>query len=191
MAAEVVITLEKEAGSETFRRKIEASSASAALNGPGGPLLRGMPRWWNEPCRVLALLATVATVPAMKENSHGAEEVLYRHPSTAPMTRGGTAASPPQAVLTVCASVLGILTGRCSADCGCLAAGAATRARETGTGDQHHEQAPVVLTLAVAGRTPGGTGEPVRPHQRGRGRGADCTRRLSGGKGAEPAERRR
>ena len=33
LAAEVLITLEKKAGSETFRRKIEASSASAALNG--------------------------------------------------------------------------------------------------------------------------------------------------------------
>lgn len=67
VAAEVTITLEKKAGSETFRRKIEASSASAALNGLAVLLREYAALVGVNPVEVLALLATVLTVPAMKE----------------------------------------------------------------------------------------------------------------------------
>ena len=58
---------EKKAGSETFRRKIEASSASAALNGLAVLLREYAALVGVNPVEVLALLATVLTVPAMKE----------------------------------------------------------------------------------------------------------------------------
>lgn len=65
--AEVTITLEKEKGSDTFRRKIEASSASAALNGLA-VLLKEYARVVGvSEIQVLALLATVMTVPVRKE----------------------------------------------------------------------------------------------------------------------------
>lgn len=67
VAAEVTITLEKKAGSETFWRKIEASSASAALNGLAVLLREYAALVGVNPVEVLALLATVLTVPAMKE----------------------------------------------------------------------------------------------------------------------------
>lgn len=65
--AEVTITLEKKKGSDTFRRKIEASSASAALNGLA-VLLKEYARVVGvSEIQVLALLATVMTVPVRKE----------------------------------------------------------------------------------------------------------------------------
>lgn len=64
LAAEVTITLEKKAGSEKFRRKIEASSASAALNALA-VLIRAYAELVGlNSVEVLALLATVMTVPA-------------------------------------------------------------------------------------------------------------------------------
>ena len=65
--AEVTITLEKKKGSDTFRRKIEASSASAALNGLA-VLLKEYARVEGvSEIQVLALLATVMTAPVRKE----------------------------------------------------------------------------------------------------------------------------
>lgn len=65
--AEVTITLEKKKGSDTFRRKIEASSASAALNGLA-VLLKEYARVVGvSEIQVLALLATVMTAPVRKE----------------------------------------------------------------------------------------------------------------------------
>ena len=63
--AEVTITLEKKKGSETFRRKIEASSAAAALNGLAVLLREYAKLVGVNEIEVLALLATVLTVPAM------------------------------------------------------------------------------------------------------------------------------
>ncbi|WP_297232267.1 hypothetical protein [uncultured Flavonifractor sp.] len=63
--AEVFITLEKKKGSETFRRKIEASSAPAALNGLAVLLREYAKLVGVNEIEVLALLATVMTVPAM------------------------------------------------------------------------------------------------------------------------------
>ncbi|MCI5929332.1 MAG: hypothetical protein MRZ73_12505 [Pseudoflavonifractor capillosus] len=75
LEAEVVITLEKKRGSETFRRKIEASSAPAALNGLA-VLLREYAKLvgLNE-IEVLALLATVMTVPGMEKEKEAAGRV--------------------------------------------------------------------------------------------------------------------
>ena len=65
--AEVTITLEKKKGSDTFRRKIEASSASAALNGLA-VLLKEYARVLGvSEIQALALLATVMTAPVRKE----------------------------------------------------------------------------------------------------------------------------
>lgn len=65
--AEVTITLEKKKGSDTFRRKIEASSASAALNGLAVLLTEYARVVGVSEIQVLALLATVMTVPVRKE----------------------------------------------------------------------------------------------------------------------------
>ena len=64
MAAEVTITLEKKAGSDKFHRKIEASSASAALNGLAVLLREYAALVGLNQLEVLAVLATVMTVPA-------------------------------------------------------------------------------------------------------------------------------
>lgn len=64
MAAEVTITLEKKAGSDKFHRKIEASSASAALNGLAVLLREYAALIGLNQLEVLAVLATVMTVPA-------------------------------------------------------------------------------------------------------------------------------
>lgn len=67
LAADVTITLRKEPGSNSFNRKIEASSASAALNGIA-VLIREYAKLTNLPVvRVLALLAATMTAPALKE----------------------------------------------------------------------------------------------------------------------------
>ena len=64
MAAEVTITLEKKAGSDKFHRKIEASSAPAALNALA-VLIRAYAELVGlNSLEVLAVLATVMTVPA-------------------------------------------------------------------------------------------------------------------------------
>lgn len=62
MAAEVTITLEKKAGSDKFHRKIEASSASAALNGLAVLLREYAALVGLNQLEVLAVLATVMTV---------------------------------------------------------------------------------------------------------------------------------
>lgn len=64
MAAEVTITLEKKAGSEKFCRKIEASSASAALNALAVLIREYAALVKLNPVEVLAVLAAVMTVPA-------------------------------------------------------------------------------------------------------------------------------
>lgn len=74
LAAEVSITLEKKAGSETFRRKIEASSASAALNGLAVLLREYAALVGLNPVEILALLATVLTVPAPAGKERAKEE---------------------------------------------------------------------------------------------------------------------
>ena len=74
LAAEVLITLEKKAGSETFRRKIEASSASAALNGLAVLLREYAALVGLNPVEILALLATVLTVPAPAGKERAKEE---------------------------------------------------------------------------------------------------------------------
>lgn len=74
LAAEVSITLEKKAGSETFRRKIEASSASAALNGLVVLLREYAALVGLNPVEILALLATVLTVPAPAGKERAKEE---------------------------------------------------------------------------------------------------------------------
>lgn len=64
LEAEVTITLEKKAGSEKFRRKIEASSAAAALNALAVLIREYAALVKLNPVEVLAVLATVMTVPA-------------------------------------------------------------------------------------------------------------------------------
>lgn len=64
---EVTIELHKEKGSSTFHRKIEASSASAALNGIA-VLLREYAKLTGVPVlRVLAILAATMSAPALRE----------------------------------------------------------------------------------------------------------------------------
>ena len=73
--AEVVITLEKQRGSGTFRRKIVASSASAALNGLAVLIKEYAKLVGINGVEVLALLATVMTVPAIqREECNGNDD---------------------------------------------------------------------------------------------------------------------
>lgn len=64
---EVRITLEKKAGSAVFHRKIEASSAAAALNGIACLIREYAALVDLAPVKVLAVLATVMTVPTIRE----------------------------------------------------------------------------------------------------------------------------
>lgn len=65
--AEVTILLEKKAGEDLFRRKIEATSASAALNGIA-ILIAEYSKLTEVPVvRVLALLAATMTAPGIRE----------------------------------------------------------------------------------------------------------------------------
>lgn len=76
--AEVYITLEKKKGSETFHREIRASSASAALNGLAVLLKEYAKVVGVNAVEVLALLATVLTVPDIQggeAEERGVEEV--------------------------------------------------------------------------------------------------------------------
>ncbi len=72
--AEVVITLEKKKGSETFRREITASSASAALNGLAVLLKEYAKTVGVSTVQVLAILATVLTVPEIRDGDAGTEK---------------------------------------------------------------------------------------------------------------------
>lgn len=72
--AEVIITLEKKKGSETFRREIQASSASAALNGLAVLLKEYAKTVGVSTVQVLAILATVLTVPEIRDGDAGAEK---------------------------------------------------------------------------------------------------------------------
>lgn len=72
--AEVIITLEKKRGSETFRREIQASSASAALNGLAVLLKEYAKTVGVSTVQVLAILATVLTVPEIRDGDAGAEK---------------------------------------------------------------------------------------------------------------------
>lgn len=66
VAEKVTITLEKAPGVETFHRRIEASSSSAALNGVA-VLIRELAEVLGVPVtKVLALLAVVLTVPTIR-----------------------------------------------------------------------------------------------------------------------------
>ncbi len=66
VAEKVSITLEKVPGVETFHRRIEASSSSAALNGVA-VLVRELAGVLGVPVtKVLALLAVVLTVPTIR-----------------------------------------------------------------------------------------------------------------------------
>lgn len=72
--ADVLIHLEKKAGSETFERKIEASSASAALNGIA-VLIAEYSKITGVPViRVLAVLAATMTAPAIREEQAEKED---------------------------------------------------------------------------------------------------------------------
>ena len=67
LAAEVTITLEKKAGSETFRRNIQASSAAAAVNALA-VLSREVAAILDmRVAEVLAVVATVLAAPAFPE----------------------------------------------------------------------------------------------------------------------------
>lgn len=72
--AEVIITLEKKKGSETFRREIQASSASAALNGLAVLLKEYAKTVGVSTVQVLAILATVLTVPEIRDGDAGVEK---------------------------------------------------------------------------------------------------------------------
>lgn len=72
--AEVYITLEKRKGSETFKREIRASSASAALNGLAVLLKEYAKTVGVSTVQVLAILATVLTVPEIRDGDAGAEK---------------------------------------------------------------------------------------------------------------------
>lgn len=67
LAAEVTITLEKKAGSETFHRNIQASSAAAAVNALA-VLSREVAAILDMRVEeVLAVVATVLAAPAFQE----------------------------------------------------------------------------------------------------------------------------
>lgn len=64
LAAEVTITLEKKAGSETFRRSIQASSGGAAVNALAVLIRETAMILDMRVEEVLAVLATVMAAPA-------------------------------------------------------------------------------------------------------------------------------
>lgn len=66
LAAEVTITLEKKAGCETFRRSIQASSASAAVNALAVLIRETAAILDMQTEEVLAVLATVLTAPVFQ-----------------------------------------------------------------------------------------------------------------------------
>lgn len=66
LAAEVTITLEKKAGSDTFRRNIRASSASAAVSALAVLVREYAVMMDMTAAEVLAVLATVLTAPALQ-----------------------------------------------------------------------------------------------------------------------------
>lgn len=69
----VIITLEKLPGSETFRRKIEASSSAAALHGVAA-LIRELAAALGTPVTsVLALLTVVMVTPTLRPRQGGEE----------------------------------------------------------------------------------------------------------------------
>ena len=71
LAAEVTITLEKKAGSETFHRNIQASSAAAAVNALA-VLSREVAAILDMRVEeVLAVLATVLAAPPFPEEREG------------------------------------------------------------------------------------------------------------------------
>ncbi len=72
--AEVLIHLEKKAGSETFERKIEASSAPAALNGIAVLIMEYSKLTGVPVVRVLAVLAATMTAPAIREEQAAGKE---------------------------------------------------------------------------------------------------------------------
>ena len=72
--AEVIITLEKKKGSETFRREIQASSASAALNGLAVLLKEYAKTVGVSTVQVLAILATVLTWRGSRDGDAWAEK---------------------------------------------------------------------------------------------------------------------
>lgn len=80
--AEVVITLEKQRGSGTFRRKIVASSASAALNGLAVLIKEYAKLVGINGVEVLALLATVMTVPAIQREECNGNDDRQSHTAT-------------------------------------------------------------------------------------------------------------
>ena len=80
--AEVVIALEKQRGSGTFRRKIEASSASAALNGLAVLIKEYAKLVGINGVEVLALLATVMTVPAIQREERNGNDDRQSDPGT-------------------------------------------------------------------------------------------------------------
>lgn len=66
ISAHVKIVLNKESGSESYRRTIEASSTTAAMNGLA-VLVREYAMLTNSPVtHVLAVLATLLTVPGYR-----------------------------------------------------------------------------------------------------------------------------
>lgn len=66
LAAEVTITLEKRAGSETFHRSIRASSASAAMNALAVLVREYAVMLDMTAAEVLAVLATVLAAPTIQ-----------------------------------------------------------------------------------------------------------------------------
>lgn len=71
MDAEVTIYLEKKAGSDKFKRTITASSAPAAVNGLAVLIREFAALMGITVVEILALLATVLTVPTIQKNQNG------------------------------------------------------------------------------------------------------------------------
>lgn len=71
LAAEVTITLEKKAGSETFHRNIRASSASAAVNALAVLIRETAAILDMREAEVLAVLATVMAGPTFSAEQEG------------------------------------------------------------------------------------------------------------------------
>lgn len=67
LAEECTITLEKKPGSALFHRTIKASSAPAALNGIACLIREYASITGKTPIQILAVLATVMTMPMIQE----------------------------------------------------------------------------------------------------------------------------
>ena len=74
LAEECEIVVEKRSGSALFHRKINATSGAAALNGIACLIREVADITGRTPVQILAVLATVLTLPAVQDQGRGEKQ---------------------------------------------------------------------------------------------------------------------